>query len=209
MGRRNKEELINDILDAAISCHRENNCGSIQITDVAARAGVSTRTLHRYFAQKDELVGQASIRILEHVYKDFAEEYYKLDTQGLNGLDKLMRFMNSQVEFYKRDSEGAILFVEAMLIAMRRGLLKGFREANLGREIGDIITANVELGIKDGSIRSDIDPKKVTLLVVTNFNGLMQNATFLMHSDFDKLQEDWVFSLFEEYNQMLRKYIEN
>lgn len=125
----------------------------------------------------------------------------------MNGFEKLMCFMESQINYYKRDFEGAILFVEAMLIAMRRGLLKGFREANLGSEIGDIITDNVKLGIADGSIRNDIDPKKITMMIVTNFNGIMQNATFLMHSELSKYQESWVFSLFEEYNEMLGQYL--
>ncbi len=58
------------VLDAVIELYREGNL-SPRLEEAAARAGVSLRSVYRYFPEPADLLGAAVIRDFERASKDF------------------------------------------------------------------------------------------------------------------------------------------
>ena len=60
---RQVEATRNSILDAFLDLAHEANAVNVSVPAVARKAGVSTRTVYRYFESKDELQNAAAYRI--------------------------------------------------------------------------------------------------------------------------------------------------
>lgn len=84
-----KEQLREKILDAVIKCKRATGGGFIKLTDVAALAGISDRTLNRYFPDKEELICEAAVKSLRNRGKMLIERYNAEDKEGLNGCQRI------------------------------------------------------------------------------------------------------------------------
>jgi AcrR family transcriptional regulator len=65
------EQLRGVILDAVVAQLEERSIDDIAMTDVAAQAGISLRTLYRYFPDRPALLHAAG----EHLYSDLGIDY--------------------------------------------------------------------------------------------------------------------------------------
>ncbi|MET0903621.1 MAG: TetR/AcrR family transcriptional regulator [Acidimicrobiales bacterium] len=61
------EQTRQRIVQAAVDLLSEGDAGDLSMSDVAARAGVSVRTVYRTFATKDELLDGVIVWINEHI----------------------------------------------------------------------------------------------------------------------------------------------
>ena len=207
MERKDKTKLESEILNAVILCKYESEGGPIQITQVAAKAGISTRTLNRYFPEKDEMICTAAALFLNRKYAEFAEKYASFDKSALNGREKLMFFLRSQKDYYKADPVNAVLFVDANINCIRLGVKKGGVQTSFGKEIREIVVSSISEGQADGSVKLGIDPEATALLISANFNGLMQKLTFTYRSDLPENKKTQAYSIFDEYLKMLELYL--
>ncbi len=86
MARHTRQQAIDEILDAAISCVLALGVDNVQVAQIAAKAGISTRTLHRYYPYKAALLSDAAAKHLWGVYTSFADAYDGMDKDGKTGL---------------------------------------------------------------------------------------------------------------------------
>ena len=67
------------IIDASIHAFRVNGYSATKIESVAALAGISPRTLYRYFGSKSELfaatIAEAAIKFVEQLFIDVLDRY--------------------------------------------------------------------------------------------------------------------------------------
>ncbi len=208
MERKDKEQMIEDILDAAIQCrYQAKTVEEIQITQIAARAGISTRTLHRYFSDKAELLACASNKFLKQKYFDILEGYLSSADPKKNGMERLLDFIAVRKNAYIEDPVYAAMFVEANINCIRAVTKSGVNQFDLGNEMRNIVILNVELGMKDGSMRKDLDLSATTLLLSASLNGVIQRMTFLFRTDTSDETKRQVAVVFDEYINMVRMYL--
>lgn len=75
-------------------------------------------------------------------------------------------------------------------------------------EIRDLVIAIIKEGIKDGSIRSNVNPLDTFLLTSSNFNGLAQRLIYLYSVDQSKTeQREEILHVFDYYLKMLWEYL--
>lgn len=67
MNSVDREQKISEILDAVIACQEEYNEDIVLISHIAAKAGISTRTLNRYFPDTEIMFFEAAARYLKIV----------------------------------------------------------------------------------------------------------------------------------------------
>ncbi len=65
--RRSREEVSNDLIDAAAALFAERSSGRVTVRDIAARADVNPTLVHRYFGSKHNLMRAAMERAQRHV----------------------------------------------------------------------------------------------------------------------------------------------
>ncbi len=195
------------ILEAALACIQEYGAENVQITQIAARAGVSTRTLHRYFPEKDLLFCYAACRFLSRIYNALAEAYEKADKTGLSGLDRLLLLLSCQRKYYKTDALEAMLFIDVHIHWARYGMKRNSWALQGGARLRDIVIGNLRAGIEDKSIRPDLQPESVADLISATYNGIMQRTTFLYRSQTPDAEHATVFALYDAYIDMLARYL--
>lgn len=207
MNDNQRAERRASILDAAARCKVKAEGGYVLASQVAAEAGVSTRTINRYFPDYDTMIYEAAARYLRNRFKNIVNAYKLLDMKGLNGRQRLIAFMNMLVNSYEKDISATIVYIEANIRCISIGMDKKFEKLNLGNEISNIIVGNISDGVNDGSIINTIEPKKAMLMISANFNGLMQRLLYISRSnDTDYTIKD-IFALMREYIVMIDMYL--
>lgn len=207
MERWQKKHIENKILDAVIRCKHETMGGDIRITQVAAAAGVSTRTLHRYFPEKDEMIYSAAVKFLEERYERLAQQYYSADMSGTNGLERITRFLRLLGKAYDIEAACALMLIDANIRYTCSAITKNYKKVSIGGRLREIIVSNIEAGIRDGSIRSDIVPLNTSLLISANFHGLMERVVFIYYASEDNQEKNCVSVVFDEFIKMLDGYL--
>lgn len=173
---REKEQRKNDIINAAERVFFSKGHENATMDDVADEAELSKGTLYLYFKNKEDLYLAIHLRgnkILHSLFeKATASQKY--------GLDKTRAIGHAYVEYFQKypDYFNAMIYYESRVINFDdkdsvavECLLEG--KTTLETLINAIVT-----GIKDGSIRSDIDPVKAAITLWGQTTGMVQIATF-------------------------------
>lgn len=139
--------------------------------DIANKAGMTRRTIYRYFETKEDLAYETTILLLSE-WNDFHENIYaKLTGSGLMQLSSFLYqsidFMEARIDIMKYLGEFDFYFTQEESEQPSSDSITRFNSIILKSD--DILTILIEKGIKDGSIKKGMDAK---LLVATISNVL-------------------------------------
>jgi len=177
--RRTKEEAEvtrQTLLDAGLKVFSQKGYADTTLDDIAEEAGVTRGAIYHHFGGKAELynsvIAEGWERIMPAIERGIAE--------GSNALEQLQRSFVYFVRFAVED-EAFRAINELMLFKteMSDDLEAGMEMKRLGMRGGIHRVAEfVRKGIEDGSIRPDVNPLDVGIMIITLQNGLV--ATWLM-----------------------------
>jgi len=169
--RREKERLAHEqeIIAVAEAVFSDNGYEKASMEEIARKAGFTRRTVYQYFLNKEDLYYAVVLRGFRKLHEYFTEATGK----GSNGFDRLYQAGLAYYRFY-RDHPGTFQLMNYIGFVKRENPQQpkflefmAFNE-KMFHEFGTII----EEGIKDGSIRGDLDPLKgayVLAFVTTGF----------------------------------------
>ena len=169
---REKERRRNEIIDAAERVFFSKGWEKSSMDDVAEAAELSKGTLYIYFKSKEDLYLAIHLRgnkILKNMFEDAVRKHK-------NGLDQVRAIGEAYFNYYDQYPD----YFNAMIYYESRTLEFGdensiARECMLeGRATIDILVNSIVLGIKDGSIREDIDPLKTAISLWGQSTGIIQ-----------------------------------
>lgn len=140
------------------------------MNDIAEEAELSKGTLYLYFQSKEELhfaVGMKALKLLtEHIAGEIGAEktglenvreallsYLDFSEQNPMYYQAIMEFQSSKLEKIKPEDKGQIIEKGSPLFLLRDMLMKG---------------------IKDGSLRNDIEPLQMVALLWSQLTGMQQ-----------------------------------
>lgn len=208
MRREENDAMRNLILDAVISCKIEANGEEVSLSQIACRAGISERTLNRYFPDKEMLLYDSAIRHLNQIYKSFAKRYTDIDKNGLNGLQRLTLLIQMQMEHNYEDMTCAKTFVRAYTTAFRTAVYRDLPVVNYDAPIRTIVLNCIQDGIADGSIRKDIEPMNTYLMISSNYLGLVQHLIYFYYvNGSEGKQKEELIHVFNQYLHMLEECV--
>ncbi len=129
--------------------------------DIAVEAGLTRRTLYRYFETKEDLAYETAILLLSEWNEFHREVFIKLSGSGINQLqhflNELIDYMVQRVNIMKYLGEFDFYFKDDKAEKPSSESILKFESIILVSD--GILTELLERGIKDGSVKPDVDVK--------------------------------------------------
>ena len=151
-----------NILDAACKLIEERGCADFQMLEVAKRCNMSKGALYYYFEDREELVEEILSQQLDS-FVDELEKGIKESSDPEGALHSLCMAFAQTVS-----SQNSVVSTIAMeLVRGGRDTLE--RVSARFDRINDLIAQQIELGKKEGLVRSDVDSKFLSYCVSGTF----------------------------------------
>lgn len=171
------------ILDAVIACKVDAEGSAVSLSQISSRAGISERTLNRYFPDKEMMIYEAATKYMRQRYEQFADQFLKADKRNMTALDQIGLLIQLQIDSYQRDIRSAKVFVRAYTTTLCTAVYRGLPPSGFDASTREYVLALVEQGIKDGSIRKDAVPMDTYLMISSCFMGLVERMIYIYSVD--------------------------
>jgi AcrR family transcriptional regulator len=191
---REKEQRRNAILDAAESLIFQKGIENTTMEEVAEKAEFSKGALYLYFKNKEELylgITQRGFDILQSLFEKAIDGNY-------NGMEKIERIGRAYVAFWKKYPHyyGALLFFQANTFEITEENPCAMACEEHGYKGLEVLVNALAEGIKDQTIRPDINPEITALVLWGQLSGIIQIASMkgehlksIHHVDYDDALE--------------------
>ncbi len=159
--KREKERRRREIVLAAEKVFFAKGFENTTIDDIAAAAELSKGTIYLYFEGKEDLHDAIVFRGMEILAGMFKEAFEGADSW----LEKIRATGQAYMRFFREQEEyfGALMRFES------------HKEGIAGNDPMFLVIESLKAGIKDGSIRQEIDPVKMAILLWGQTTGVLQN----------------------------------
>jgi len=163
------------ILDAATVVIAERGIEGAKMEDIASAAELGKSTIYNYFASKQLLLAGLDLRGTKIEEKGFRNAY----DAGKNGLDRAIRIGRF---YFKYAMEHIVCFQAKVQIGrISPAMFDQFKDDTLMKDymqatkrIHQILADAIADGISDGTVRSDLDPERMSLLLWCQYNGVIE-----------------------------------
>jgi AcrR family transcriptional regulator len=166
-GEKNKEKLI---LDSAVALFTTKGFNATRMEDIAKKAGISKGLTYFYYKNKEDLFMALTKKAFDQFKEEFRESFR---SKGKNGLEMITDLMQRIWNFSKEQP----VYYQAVLNFLE--VLKKYTNPKLRHEIDPLILDSIHFhkllelhheparigiqmvsqGIKDGSIRPELQPE--------------------------------------------------
>jgi TetR/AcrR family transcriptional regulator len=185
--QREKEKRRSDIVDAAEKIFFSKEYDLATMDDVAEQAELSKGTLYLYFKSKEDLymgITQRGLEILR-------TEFLKAIQSQKRGLEQI-RAIGEAYSLFAREHSSyfkAMVYFHSHILESIADVSFAEPEAQEGIEVLGICAQALRQGVEDGSIRSDIDPMKMAIILWGQTTGILQLAMSLGKHMADKFEQ--------------------
>jgi AcrR family transcriptional regulator len=204
--QREKEQRQKEIIDAAEKVFFAKGLDAATMDDVAEAAELSKGTLYLYFKSKEQLYLAVIMRGFEIMDKMFKEAVAKRST----GLEQLRAVGETYFTFYHKYQNyfKAMMYFEANDITVEEvATIQAICHVDNREHSLNILIGCLENGFKDGSIRKDVDPVKMAILLWGMSTGIFQLSHFKQELVLEQhnLNAETMLQTFFEYIEMFLK----
>ena len=201
---REKEQRRNDIVDAAEKVFFTKGIQHATMDEIAELAELSKGTLYLYFKSKEELLFAVDLRAM----KIMSTMMMTAVSKKKSTLDNIVAIGNAYVQFSKDypDYFQTLLYFEGDDFFNKKHEMF---EKLCGDDTDPMqfFADYLRQGIKDGSIRSDMDPALLAHLLWSTTTGILKLAkTKELHGDLDEASED---DIIQNHFNIIRNGIRN
>ena len=170
--QREKERRRNDIIDAAERVFFSNGLENATMDDVAEQAELSKGTLYIYFKSKEDLYLAITKRGLDILTSMFE----KASATASLGIEKIYAIGQAYRDFSKKHTDyfQAMAYFDLRIKEISDESPNAKLSIEQGEKVLTICAEAIQCGIGDGTIRSDIDPKKTAIVLWGQTNGILQ-----------------------------------
>lgn len=170
---REKEMRRNAIIDAAEQVFFSKGIENATMDEVAELAELSKGTLYLYFKNKNELLHAIVGRGLHILYTRFKTAVDREE----KGIDKIKALGSAYFEFFKEEPDYYATMLHHDTYDIDPDILESNPNFALCNELGNklftIMQEAARTGIEDGSIRRDIDPVKLSVVLWGHSVGIL------------------------------------
>jgi TetR/AcrR family transcriptional regulator len=203
---REKEQRQKAIIDAAEKVFFSQGVENATLDEVAERAELSKGTLYLYFQNKDDIYHAIVLRGLNILLSQFEKTFSTEKT----GIDKLNAFGRAYSGFHKEYPQyaNAMLHHEGHKLEIdQKQELPFVRKCfETGNKIFKLMQEAVEQGIRDGSLRPDLDPRLTSIILWAHTNGIMQMIKS-KGEFFNKMMGVKIEDILDYSDQLMRCYL--
>lgn len=196
------------ILDSVLLCKREDPYREPQLTQIAAKADISVRTLNRYYPNKDEMFCRAYSRFLKQEYDEAIANFEDMDLSGLNGYEQLLEFFENPRLLHHDQPDEVLMTALAYIKCIQYGLKNPEKYESIAQSSRAIVNRLLKKGQQDHSIRADLDIDMTVDMIDAGFNGLMQKIAMTCCQGLTEAEKARALLLGGEFMKMIKWYIQ-
>jgi len=169
MDKSKEEKLRRRVIEEADSMFFTTGFSAVTMDDIAARLGMSKKTLYRLFKSKEDLLRAVMLRIVSEVE---ATTDAVFEDENLGFLEKLHTVF-SLIGFY------VMRLRQPILDDIRRNAMDVWEEFDAWRQqrVLGKFGGLIRQGIAEGFIRQDLDPQLLTIIHATLMRRVMNPET--------------------------------
>ncbi len=174
---RTKSQRRERILDGAFEVFLREGIMNASMESIAREAGVSRRTLYRYYESRDELAFTLELKIIDDYFQ--FDEKIKKHLKG-TGAVKIRNYLRVSLKEIIRNSR-SIRFTCEFDINFRGKYPEGplpLQFVKILKARGGLLTDLLEEGIADGSVKKSLPPAVISQSVEQSLLGLAQRILF-------------------------------
>ena len=181
-----REQNIALVTQTALACFVENGIEKTTIRDIAQHAGLTERSVYRYFAGKDELVIAAAYLYWDRAKELAAQSLAKQRRRGMTGIEEIRVLLRSYAELIFTDP----VIAAAHLVRRQHSLDAEVALCNAGRQHAVInrpperfevapgpIAAAIRRGLADGTVDPEADVKTLYYNTYDSILGVIQRMS--------------------------------
>lgn len=188
--RKRQQERI---LSVAEQLFHRNGIAAVGLNDIADAASVTRATIYRYYANKLEIAWAVYKRYSSHVVDVMPATIWDVHLNGAMRLDALL---HGFCDYYFTYPQSAQYIAEFNRLYADNPEIAQIRAANPLLPNGDDpLTALVEVGVRDGSLRPTLEPRLIRAMTLAVLTGMEQRM--LQHGE--ELTKEYVYSLQDIY----------
>lgn len=165
-----RERQRDRILMTAAQLFTRDGINNVSIADIADAVGMTRATIYRYFANRIEIAWALQRRYSENLISSMPSD---VTNQRLPGVTRLRAMLRGFCDYYFQYPERALYVAQLdrmQVNADDHAQLNELRRNDVHAE--DPITEIVLVGIRDGSLRANLDPHKTSATIYTMIWGL-------------------------------------
>jgi len=169
---RKRAEREDRILKAAEELILTKGYAGTTIDEIADRADISKGAIYLHYRTKDDIyfsIVSIALETMRDMFQDAAEGKE-------SGLDKFRAIGYSFYEYTKRYPSYSNIIYDVNSPKPCHTLASEGRCQSLNEEIGRIMVVSIEAGMKDGTIRSDVDPMAAAIIISSSLQGLLRTV---------------------------------
>jgi AcrR family transcriptional regulator len=172
--RREREERQSLILEGARVLFLEKGVENTSMQDIADKVELSKPAIYLYFKDKTELMRAVFAGSFDLLMQSLRNAI----AGETSGLDKLMA-LSSAFRRFMRDSPDELYFVRFMETVLPSANAHEAGEWPYWnhRELMEDLIASFRLGVADGSLRPDLDPRGSAILIVDLATSYLQRLS--------------------------------
>jgi AcrR family transcriptional regulator len=160
------------ILESATKLFEEHSIEHVSMSQIAHNAGISKGALYLEFESKDDII----VTIALGFCRDLNQEFSLILTQSLTGLEMLQTFGHQRLEYVKSHPMYLPSLYVYQNIVARDGVDAGDSVHACKMEVDNALSYIIraaQIGISDGSIRADIKPEQLGLMIFAASKGML------------------------------------
>lgn len=174
-----KTQNIRTVTEKALVCFIKNGITNTKVSEIAKTAGLTERSVYRYFPTKSDIVISAAFCYWERAKEYIAWELDTHDYEHLSGIEQISIILKSYANILFIDPEGIRFSLDAEVALFNAG--KNDRVINRPPEkfeeyTGPLSQAIVR-GLSDGTVNPEANIKQLYYNAYDSILGLMQRLT--------------------------------
>jgi len=204
--KREQKRRKNNIIAAAEKVINRTGFQQATMDEIAEEAELSKGTLYLYFSHKTALYFAINKKGLEKLHTHFVE-IMEEDKQGIelvrNLGDTFVSFITQNPEYTK-----AMVYYESLIEEDQAEENKLAQECEeIGRQLLMYLTRAIQIGMQDGSVANQMEPKFLAVQFWASMRGMMQLYQVRSQNHFQKLLQDFELDMETMIRQFLRVHI--
>ena len=154
----------------------KNGVEQTTVRDVATAAGLTERSVYRYFSSKADLVLATAFLFWERIAKRVEERVNEKGYQGMTGIEQVDIMLRFYANLYLENPDSVRFILSCETALYNAGVTTGIQSRPPGRfeDSDSPMVRAIRAGLADGSVSSDVDVKEIYYNSYDAILGTMQ-----------------------------------
>jgi AcrR family transcriptional regulator len=167
--QREREQRTNGIIEAAERLFLSKGYYDTTMDDIAKASELGKGTLYLYFRNKEEVYSAIvlrGVRLMNGMFREAVARKKK-------GIGKAEAMGLAFYDFYEKHPDYCRSFLFSNFIVKEKGNAYSAELSRLGAESFGLMTSALQEGVRDGSVRPDIDVVKTAVALAFGVQGVV------------------------------------